>query len=175
MPEPEGDGDPANKLVLSTMGLLLDQCMMLEMANSFYQKQIIEWRMTARQLDQSAWGLVKAIHNFIVFAIHLNFIYPHNTLTTQGVEFAITQAIAVETPEAENAAKRMVSALVTSKALWQIEHHGVCNLDVGPAEQLPTEVINYLQTFYSKFMPLKTQVTLSHTNSILQDICLIVQ
>jgi len=110
MPEPEGDGDPANKLVLSTMGLLLDQCMMLEMANSFYQKQIIEWRMTARQLDQSAWGLVKAIHNFIVFVIHLNFIYPHNTLTTQGVEFAITQAIAVETPEAENAAKRMVSA-----------------------------------------------------------------
>jgi hypothetical protein len=171
---PEDSGDPAKKLVLSTMGLLLDQCITLEVANSSYQKQIIEWRMTARQLDQSARGLVKAIHNFIIFAIHLNLIYPHNALTAQGVEFAITQAIVVDTPEAGNAAKRMMSALVTSKALWQIEHHVSCNLDVGPAEQFPTEVVDYLRVFYNKFVPLKAQVSIT-SNSILKAICLTAQ
>ncbi|KAF8249728.1 hypothetical protein K440DRAFT_660174 [Wilcoxina mikolae CBS 423.85] len=156
---PADSRDSTNKLVLSTMGLLLDQCMMLEAANSFYHKQIVEWRIATRQLDQPKIDLrlVKTIHNFIVFGLHLNLIYPHNALTAQGVEFAITQAVAVGAPEAENAAKRMVAALITSKALWQMEHLSGCDIAISPPEHLPMKVVDYLRAFYSKFLPLKFQ------------------
>ncbi|KAF8538894.1 hypothetical protein BDD12DRAFT_910485 [Trichophaea hybrida] len=151
--------DPTNRLVLKTMSLFLDQCVMLQVTNSFYHKQIIEWRLATHQLVQPKIDLklIRTIHNFIVFAIHLNLIYPKNALTANGVEFAITQANAIGVPEAENSAKRMVAALITSKALWQMEHIGRSDIAVGPPENLPMKVVDYLRVFCSKFLPLKFQ------------------
>ncbi|KAI5844749.1 hypothetical protein BZA05DRAFT_409266 [Tricharina praecox] len=152
---PVNPAHPIDLRVLATMDRLVDQCLMLLRINGIHGDELIEWQLESAALPKETRFAVKNLHGLLMFALHVNEVYPlRHYVTKNAVETAIKRAVEIRTPEAKIVAKQMASVLVVLKAMWLEINRPRSLVKVSRFTSLPeSPVLEDLKNWYNKLYP----------------------